>query len=101
MSWWHRFVRNEVKSEPADEATCAAALGRIIEHPASTLAPRAPLTADQLDALDDDDRRAYQKLAADAQKSLGDVKLPRVRGRFDHAASEATLDFNSNSIGLT
>ncbi|MFO0683936.1 MAG: hypothetical protein U0234_17925 [Sandaracinus sp.] len=29
------------------------------------------------------------------------LKLPRVRGRFDYAASEATLDFNSNSIGLT
>ena len=29
------------------------------------------------------------------------MKLPRLRGRFDYAASEATLDLNSNSIGLT
>lgn len=25
MNWWHRFVRDQNKSEPADEATCAAA----------------------------------------------------------------------------
>lgn len=73
MNWWHRFVRNQNKSEPADEATCAAALGRIIEHRASTLTPRKRLAEHELDALDDDERRAYQQRAVDEQKALGDV----------------------------